>query len=302
MNGCFSFASPSHKRHGGHRGYKDEYSNHTDEEELYNKIATEDKKTQTLEMSSKSSKETSVDDEEDCEEIAQVEEMLKRRKSVSVDKSAKLQELLLEMRDKISKSQMEIIKLKSDVVLRDETITNMKAAASAADIEYNENISGFTLMVEQLEKDVSMHVIRQNKVALAETHLHDKEINELRTKNKELATQSLLHQKEKAALRNIVTGASVVSDHKLESFVEANIILRKSNSFNRDKFSARKSPRAALPINCISLSSVQSPKGDSRIIPTKINALLSAPSAPSVQVPFMSPKKLPPYRSYTRDQ
>jgi hypothetical protein len=202
----------------------------------------------------------------------------------------------------MSKSKIELEKLKLDIVSREKIIFDLKAAASAADTEYNANVEEFTLMVERLEQEVSAHVNRQKDVALAETDIHDKEINELKMKNKELAAKSLLHQKEKEALRNVVTGQSLnfLSNRKLEFPLETARYHRRSNSFNADQICARKNLRVVLPIRSISPSSPISPKGDYRNFSIKTDAGASL-SAPSVRVPFMSPKKLLPYQSYTHN-
>jgi hypothetical protein len=317
MDGCFSgtfFSSPTSRRNGNSRGYTDDYSpdsDNTDEEGSYIRITSPSKamaKPSKLRLTP--TKQPPIEDIDDNKLIEELEGILKRRKSESelkeADKSSKLQELLIGMKEEISNSQIELEKLEADIVSREKIIFDLKAAASAAHIEYNANIVEFTLMVERLEQDVSTHVSRQKEVALAETDVHDNEISELRIKNKELATKCLLHQKEKEALRNVVTGVSFVADRKLESPVETDIFVRRSNSFNIDQKCARKSLRVVLPIKsdspsrAISPSFTRSPKGDFRVFPIKTDsgAFLSAPS---VRVPFMSPKKLLPYRNYNHD-
>lgn len=317
MDGCFSgtfFSSPISRRNGNSRGYTDDYSpesDNTDEEGSYIRITSPSK---TMAKPSKlrliKLKQPSIEDVDDNKLIQELEEILKQRKSESklseADKSSKLQELLVDMEEEIIKSQIELEKLKADIVSREKIIFDLKAAASAADIEYNANLVDFTLMVERLEQDVSTHVSRQKEVALAETDVHDNEISELRMKNKELATKCLLHQKEKESLRNVVTGVSFVADLKLESPEKTDIFVRRTTSCNGDQKCARKSLRVVLPIKsdspsrAISPSFTRSPKGDFRVFPVKTDTG-AFHSAPSVRVPFMSPKKFLPYRNYSHD-
>lgn len=244
-------------------------------------------------LSEKTTREGSLVDDPVLDDVIVELESQKIKSIVDKNKTLKLRKMLAEAREELSQSQIEVMRLNAEAIVHDEVVVRLKVDASATSKIYEANLTKFRNTVTRFQQDISKYKTDHETIAAVEKQSYDAEIIELKKKNKEFERRISLHKKEKEILSNIITkmktSIDVCSKYSVnEKSVHANGLRNINSAVDGPSKCARK------PIVSLRFSRNRSPRAAS-ISPHNINI---TPSSPSTQLPFMSPKKLAPYRSY----